>query len=538
MKFAFFFLYCFADLVALPMHLAYALYDAVPRYLGSTTADNTRNDDQNAHKKHETLDYPFYHRENLLNFFLLSDLLIFVATISWMELSQCLLFDGNVDADATKYFISPLYLFQHCCDSLWTYIWITMFNASAIIAITIVIICVYTVQRGEWEPACIILITVSIVAFVVVSTLPIIAFISFFKLSVFALSSLLASNMCLTPAVYSPHLLFPLHINVCHQHSDRFYQALYRFLAYDKSNAQIDMFRVFCTSLLSPIFVFLEDEVALSVDCRPPKGKELALDVTDDDYELRTAIANKILAERYNESQWISSNDHKIIQTLRQTSYAQCSTLFVRRLRGYVTNNVCQVVLSSLRFMRHQTCATDVDGHHDTYQTLLNVQYLLIMVAFIPLQTIFAIFGLFYPYIVIHELMRDFSQCYIPHDSTQCHNEIMRFIVLNGMRFSHLFNYNFFVIFCVSCIMHSCITCCIIYKIYHLRYVFAMCLNVLFVRDHSMISFQPLIEEMKKQQTNIKATKIRNLYLSEVFGRYHLDRLIIEYAGQIHECAT
>eukprot|EP01084_Bolivina_argentea_P209980 357564_1 len=171
----------------------------------------------------------FYHRKHFLNLLFVSDLLIFLATLSWMEFSQSVFNNTHSSLDLF-YEISPLALFTHNCDSYHTYIWILLFNLSTITAISVIALCIYAVHQTSFEPTCIVFLILTLIAFVTVSAFPIIAFISFCKLSIFALSSLVQSNMNIVPALYSPEALIPVTEILNNPRSDSFHQRLYQFV--------------------------------------------------------------------------------------------------------------------------------------------------------------------------------------------------------------------------------------------------------------------------------------------------------------------
>merc|ERR1712228_349036 len=93
----------------------------------------------------------------------------------------------------------------------------------------------------------------------------------------------------------------------------------------------------------------------------------------------------------------------------------------------------------------------------------------------------------------------------------------------------------YFCVFAVCLFEHLVAMCLIIYKVWKLRYVLEMCLNVFIIQDNAILN-DALVKKMEILMINIKATQVRDYKLAQRFGRYHLDKIIIEFAGDIHEC--
>ena len=62
-----------------------------------------------------------------------------------------------------------------------------------------------------------------------------------------------------------------------------------------------------------------------------------------------------------------------------------------------------------------------------------------------------------------------------------------------------------------------------------------MCLNVFIIQDNAILN-DALVQKMERLRINIEATRVRDRQLAVRFGRYHLDKLIVEFAGGMHEC--
>lgn len=497
-------------------------------------------------KKSQRIEAPFHHRENLLNFFILSDLLIFIATICWMEFSQSVFVEydeGN--SYSVLYQISPLSLFIHNCESYATYIWILLFNISTFVALSIVVLCIWSIHQTSFEPSCIVFLILTLIAFITVSTFPIIAFISFFKLSIFVLSSLMQSNINIIPAIYSQSVLFPIHDNLNNPDSDEFYQKLYSFIYKNKTRKSFnwEMFVTLAIVCFVPVFAFLDcdtviinDENKSEQENKNEQEKRRRSDIYDDisnindmGYELRLAIANKVLANHYSNLFWIPYNSKYVSQQLMKTPYYRCTERFIRKLRGYSLKNIIKTIQHSL-LSEIKNC--------DDYDKMLEIQYALIIFLFIPLQTIFAFYGLCYPYIILLQIINDLYNYHILQQTTFVfQNEIIKILLESNDSLFVLSTHIYFVIFIICLITNFIILVLIINKVWNLRFVFEMCLNALIIQDNCVLN-QELINEMRNLEININATRIRNQRLSYLFGRYHLHKLIIEYLGEMHYCGV
>jgi len=496
--------------------------------------------------------YPFNHRENLLNLLVLSDLLIFFCTICYMELSQSMLLAAS--DQSILYQISPLSLFQHHCDSYWTYIWILLFNLSSMVALCIVVLSIYAIHQTSFEPSCIMFLLLTLVAFVTVSVFPIIAFISFFKLSIFAISCLTQSNLNVIPAIYSERIYFPIQETLNNADTDRFYQKLYLFIYGADHNKQArwswrHVLSTWFTACLIPIFALFDFEtLPLSDSILDGKShaEHQAATAEDEEYELRISIANKTLARHYSTTFWVPTNTKHIAQKLTHIPYSQCTIQLIRHLRGYTVCNIWQSIrklfISEFRIWSQSGCRGEQadDGFYPVsfYDAVLDAQYAVVLFVFVPLQTVFVVYGLCYPYIVLFAMATDLYQSlYVKN--TACddlQHEIIRLVCLNQVPLVSLLHEHYFWIYAVCLSGHLMTMYCVLRKLWHLRYVFEMCVNVLLVSDSSVLDSHGVIDEMVATRRNLNATQIRDYELAKIFGRYHLDALIIQYAGTMHEC--
>ena len=496
---------------------------------------------------------PFHHRENLLNLLIFADLLTFLGTIVWMEFSQAVVEDNEV---ATTYQIAPLSLFTHHCDSYFTYVWILLFNISTFIALIVVTLCIYAIHQTSFEPACIIFFLLTLVSFITVGIFPIIAFISFFKISVFVLSSLSQSNINIVPAIYSKYVCFPVHDNLNHPNSDLFYQKLYRFLYQDsKTHHQNymnwDIILTLFTSLLIPIFAFFHIDDTLknsaeknhSIESRIQKKSKIKQH--DEEYQLRIGIANKVLAEYYTKSFFVSYDSKSIAERLMNRSYTECTAEFVRKIRGYKLSNIIQSIKHSFTSeFRAWNDNQDSVYPLSIYDKLLELQYRIIVFVFVPLQITFAIYGIMYPYFIAYQVVNDlYAHGSMSHQAVIQNEAIKMFTksILSTSDSMWLSLYIlkshswYFCVFAVCLIGQLLAMCCIIYKVWKLRHVLEMCLNVFIIQDNAILN-DALVQKMEQLRINIEATRVRDRQLAVRFGRYHLDKLIVEFAGGMHEC--
>eukprot|EP01084_Bolivina_argentea_P266038 451116_1 len=503
---------------------------------------------QNKPDKESIFMHPFHHRKNMLNLFILSDLFVFLSTICWMEFSQSIFAESHHLVNVL-YQISPLSLFTHNCDSYYTYIWILLFNLSTFVAMSIVILCIYCCHQTSFEPTCIVFLILTLVAFITISTFPIIAFIAFFKLSIFVLATLVQSNMNLIPAVYSNNVYFPFHDNLNNPHSDIFYQTLFKWI-YQTPNKHYtsdwNIIQTLFTTLLVPIFAFIDCEKIQSPQNKIKDRKNISQHFEEDydEYQLRIGVANKVLAKHYSSSFWIPFHSKYIAQKLLKTSYKECTINTIRELRGYPIKNVIESIRQSFKWKFSIWC-NDEDNSDDImsfYDKIIEVQYMTVLFVFIPLQTIFGAYGLIYPYLVFYQIITDLHGYFsIPNYIVD--NEGIKLLLVSTLSSSQsvfrslylLSTHWYFDIFVICLIAHFISICIIIYKLWKLRYVFEMCLNVMIIQDNSILN-ENLVHKMDQLLLNIQATKVRNNCLEDLFGRYHLDKLIIEYAGNIHEC--
>jgi len=433
---------------------------------------------------------PFRYRENVVNLFICSDSFIFLATICWMEFSQSVFLESGADTLSDAHDISPLFLFVHHCDSRWTYLWISFFNLSATIVVVMLVLCIYAVHQISLDPSCIAFLALTVISFVVISISPIIAFITFFKLSVFVLLSASQPAINLMPAIYSGGILLPPHDHLSWP-----------------SSAESDLFA-------RALFLFL-------------RGGE-------GEYPLRVAVANKILAEHYTKFFWLPLGEKHIAQTLLSTPYAECTTQFVRDLRGCTARKVLSNIKRSL--MPWQRCSEQL-GRRRVRDKVLDAQYLVLLLVFVPIQSLFALFGLAYPYIVAFQLIADLHAF---HGGARLSNRASaplfeaNKLAPSGSAMESLYvlisGDFYFAVFMLSVAGHFAAVSSICWKLWNLRLLFKMCLDVMIVADTAPLDIA-LVSKMKRVRVAMECTRVCRVELSRVLGRYHLDGVVMEFVG-------
>lgn len=447
---------------------------------------------------------PFNHRKNLVNLVILSDILTFVATICWMEFSQSVLTQTNV------YTISPLSLFVHHGDSQYTYFWVFLFNFSTYIAVLMLSLCIYAVHQTSFNPSDFLFLFLTVITFVAISISPIIAFISFFKLSFLIIIAMSQSTINIVPAIFSPHILFPTNAEFYSPTADTFHRELFRFI---HENDEI------------------KEE---NLEKNPMKSlRTKTNNKSNDEYAVRVGIANKILAAHYTKSFWLPLHERGLVHSLEAMSYTECTGHSIRTMRGCTVQNVIlnlkHAVGSWKRYNQH------TDYWTFTADTVLDVQYLMMLFVFIPIQTLFALYGLVYPYFIVYQIIMDLHN--MQHGTVS--NEIMRVLLGSGLETMEEILVRFIedwccIMFILSVIGHFVSINFILYKIWRLRAVFGMCLDVMIVTDTAPLDHK-LIRKMSRVRLAMECRKVSEKVLGKLLGRYHLDGMILDFVGDFQE---
>jgi hypothetical protein len=70
-----------------------------------------------------------------------------------------------------------------------------------------------------------------------------------------------------------------------------------------------------------------------------------------------------------------------------------------------------------------------------------------------------------------------------------------------------------------------------------------MCIHVLLIDSVLLTSTaavaattEPLVNDMKQLRVNLYATFIRDRLIHQLFARYHLQHLMIQFMGKLHQC--
>merc|ERR1719295_47434 len=88
----------------------------------------------------------------------------------------------------------------------------------------------------------------------------------------------------------------------------------------------------------------------------------------------------------------------------------------------------------------------------------------------------------------------------------------------------------YFMIFVVSVIAHFVSMNVVIYKIWKLRALFRMCLDVMIVADTAPLEVK-LVEQMSRVRVGIECRRVCERELKKLLGRYYLDKVILEFTG-------
>jgi len=454
--------------------------------------------------------------------------------------------------------ISPLSLFTHSCDCTFTYVWIFLFNASSLTALIIVALCIFAVHQTAFEARSILFLALTLCAFVSIAVFPIIAVISFFKLSVFAFSALAQSNVNVIPAVYAQNALCPLLDSLNNKRSNAFYEALFHFIHRKPRNWRVRATAVVRSILIAlslPIFAFfasahsnlnskpkdIESDSEIEIESSASENSKASTKKTTansnskicamDEYELRISIANRVLAKHYIGHLWIPPHSKFVARILLETPISESTSRFTRALRGYTVRSALSAVRSTLLWRNRSDLATDF-ARLTFYDKVLEAQYLLALFVFVPLQSIFALYGLAYPYLIAYRLCADL---YFAQSSS---NPILFAMAeMRALGFRDPLTNPFFVLFALCAAAHSMVTLRLARKLWHLRELFELCFDVFIVPDNAVLS-RELVREMTDRRTTIESTKVRDAELRRLLGRYSLDKLVIEFTGDMNVRTT
>ena len=251
--------------------------------------------------------------------------------------------------------------------------------------------------------------------------------------------------------------------------------------------------------------------------------------------------ANKILAEHYSKSFWLPLSEKNIAETLMAASYDECTPRFVRDLRGCTLRNVARGIKHTLRSWlwgggKQQT-------HFSFHDKVLDLQYLVMMFVFVPIQTVFALYGLVYPYLIAYQLIVSLRSFHGDYDSTEsAENEVLRVLFATKLATSGSVLESLsvmmsgsvcFKVFLVSVLGHLVAMSLIVAKLCRLRPLFEMCLNVMIVEDVPLGEL--LVDRMSRTRNAIDCVKVCEEELDGLLGRYHLDSLVMEFVGDFME---
>lgn len=435
-----------------------------------------------------------------MNLIIISDILTFLATICWLEFSQSVL----NEAGNREFTMSPLWVFSHHCDSRFTVLWIQLFNLSALVAMVIMSLCIYAVHQTTFSPSAMFLLVFTVVAFTSMSLSPVIAFISFFKLSIVVLCAASWTTVNIIPAICSEHIWIP---NIYCPSSDRFNRALFRFL-YPQTKADS-----VCGGDL--------------VDGESSQRTE---------YKLRVGIANKVLAEHYALSFWLPLSEKNITESLMTATFAECTPRFVRGLRGCTLRNVAGSITQTL-------CSGKAQTHCTVHDKVLDLQYLVMMFVFVPIQTVFALYGLVYPYMISYQWIASLIAFHGDPDSMDhADNEVVRVLLTTKLAASGsvleslvaiMSGSTCFKVFLVSVIGHLLTISLVVVKLWRLRPLFEMCLDVMIVEDVPLDEM--LVDKMARTRNAIECVQVCEEELDGLLGRYHLDKEVMEFVGGFME---
>lgn len=307
------------------------------------------------------------------------------------------------------------------------------------------------------------------------------------------------------------------------------------------------------TSLSLPIFAFFDchsmnpsksadptnqenQENAENEENTTKKEKEEHQAHNNEEYQLRVGIANRILSEHYSNAFWIPLNAKYAAQTLLRTPSSECTVRFVRSLRGYTVQNVVSSIQRSLLW---NNCADHEHYRLSFYDKVLEVQYLMVLFLFIPLQTAFALYGMVYPYLVGYQIISDLHGHH-SGDEYVAQNQVFPSLFESALASSPSVPASlyalassdwYFAVFAMGLIGHFLSVCLIARKLWCLRRVFEMSLNVLIIADNSVLD-QALILKMSELRRAMECAKVREQALKKLLGRYHLDQLVLEFVGQ------